>query len=308
MSGRYPRERCSVGRFWRNTMKRIKLTANRIIGLICLITGVILSMVSLGATSVILAFAGLAIFIGGSDKHFVALRAFKLKKFGYIVLFDAVFWLVTVGAAWLMGRVLNARAEALKLQIDPTSIAANAAAQSSLMKNFFVLMVVLVIVYIVVELIAYTFFRGLIWLTILNKKPPKKFFVRFFGANTVWWLIWFLPALFILGGLKQEFTMIAFPILFVLYLHLTTLFHYTYVVTKSFKKAIKTAFSTGFGSIHKFIVPYSFVFLMYFVLLHLYLFLPQEGIESFIATLIFVILYLAWYRLYIAEILKQLRI
>ncbi len=303
MSGRHCRH-CSLGRIWRNTMKKQLLKPNIIIGIICLIAGIILSVIRLEFASVTLALAGLAILIKGSDKHFSALRAFRPKTFGFVVIFDAVFWLITVGAAWLMGQYLNTRTAGIQQELE--SLAAAGALEQAL-SGFYIVLVVLFVIYLLIELIAYTVFRGFIWLSILNKKP-KKFFLRFLGLNAVWWLIWLLPSIFILGGLKQEFTAIAAPILLVLYLHLTTIVHYVYVSKRSIKKAISAAFTVGFGRIHRFIVPYAFLFLGYFILLNLYLFVPRQGLQSYIATMSFVIIYLAWFRLFMAETLKELKV
>jgi len=92
----------------------------------------------------------------------------------------------------------------------------------------------------------------------------------------------------------------------ILYIHLTSILHYTFTKDLRIGNALKQAFATGIGQIKQFLLPYAYIVLVYFVLLQVFWIVPKTTNFMMFASLLFIVFYLAWYRLYLSQVLKRI--
>ncbi|MEM4263388.1 MAG: hypothetical protein QW666_00650 [Candidatus Woesearchaeota archaeon] len=105
-------------------------------------------------------------------------------------------------------------------------------------------------------------------------------------------------------GTKQNIYWYAAGILLVLYIHLTTVLQYSFAEKQKIGFAIKNAFTTGIGRIKIFLLPGSYAAALYFIILNIFWIVPARYNNFFgVLTLM---LYLAWYRLYMSSILDKI--
>jgi len=154
-------------------------------------------------------------------------------------------------------------------------------------------------------LAAYSFSRNFIWLIILKKKKSAVFFKKFFLLNLAWWLILLVPALIFFGARSEYFI---YLILFFVaaYIHFTTLLHYDFALNMRIGHAIKKSFKLTFVSLKKFLLPYAYVTLVYFILLQVFWFIPADDKIMFFASILFVVFFMAWFRFYMSGVLKRI--
>jgi len=228
----------------------------------------------------------------------------------YSALVDALYWFFTFFIAIIAKNQLVA--EAYKLQsvtLSPAVLADQAAAQQALsvMKWFFVSGALVMVVVLVLEIVVYSACKGLIWLLLLNKKPSRQFFVGFFKLTLLWWLLWLVPGIILMFGLKPNYFAWIGGLGVLVFLHLTSLVHITFANTLSVKKALHSAFDVGILRVHFFIVPYVFAVGLYWLTVQLFNFLPQDQKFMLVAAIIYVIFYLAWFRTFILNYVKTMR-
>jgi len=116
-----------------------------------------------------------------------------------------------------------------------------------------------------------------------------------------------IPFFIIVFGVKPQYLFYVIILFAIEYTHLTSVMHY--ILTKDLRigKALKQAFVLSFSKAAKaFFVPYSFIVIVYLVLLQVFWFVPKDTNTMLFASLLFTVFFLAWYRLYLSLILKRL--
>jgi len=284
-----------------------KLTIPRIIGIILLGLAVLVYPRDGLSTAIWFVIAGLILLLSkkeNSNKYWNKfVDSLKLKKqFGIIMLFDALFWAALVVLTLILTKVLEAPYDQLKLvQFGDSLSLSNVAVYNTIIESFFVTTIISLIVFWLLLITIYSFSRGKIWLTLLNKKASKGFFWRFTGLNLVWCTVWIAITLFFMSTLVQPYGAAVFIILLYLYPHLTTVLHYSYVKSPGFTKNIKKAFGIGIGNLSKFIHPYCYLFIVFVIIYQ-----PQRFAQSNIVlgiTLLGLLAFMAWYRTYLRDII-----
>jgi hypothetical protein len=252
----------------------------------------------LGSFVVAVVLAGLVLIIfpkkKASREFSRFLKSFKLvnKRFVLIAFYDMLclsvfFFVVPLFSAWF------------------TKSIAGVASVSSLLYVLFLLWIYFFAVTLIL-LVAYSVFKGLIWLAILKKKPCARFFKRFFLLNLCWWLVLVIPFFITVFGVKQYYLFYAVVFFAVVYTHLTSVMHYVFTRDFLVGRALKQAFVTGLVRIKDFLVPYSFIVIVYLVLLQVFWFVPKDTKTMLFASLLFTVFFLAWYRLYLSLVLRRL--
>ena len=222
------------------------------------------------------------------------LKSFKQinKRFVFIAFYDMLCLSVFFVAVPLFSRWFTSNLGAVAGLQDVFSL-------------FFMLLVYFAGVTLIL-LLAYTIFKGLIWLALLNKKPSAKYFKKFFLLNLCWWIILFIPFIIVLFGMKQEYLIFALIVFAVGYVHMTSVMHFAFTREPRIGSSLKKAFVIGWGNIKDFLVPYSLIIALYFVLLQVFWIVPKEPNTILFASLLFTVFFLAWYRIYLAQILRNI--
>lgn len=290
-------------------MKKL-ITIPRIIGIALLVIAFLTYKNRGIVQSVLLALAGLVLILSNNEKSAKNWKMFvdslKLKKeFAIIMLFDVLFWTVVAVLSLVLWGFLKSTAENLGLvQLTPQTTITAIAGYNEIIRGFFTEAAVALIVFWLLLVIAYSFSRGLIWLTLLGRNT-KQFFKRFYLLNLGWYTIWVLIILFLMGTQKQAVGAVIFVVLLILYTHLTTILHYSYTKTPEAGKAVGDAFSIGFGRLGLFVQPYVYLFIVYIILYQIQRLAPQNN--TLVITFLVFLAYMAWYRTYFRNILREIK-
>ncbi len=289
------------------------ITTPRIIGAICIVIAIILYLRNAKYFSI--ALAGIILLVAPT-KHAKELfdtfvTTFTRWKLIVITAFyDALFFLLLYGSIYFFRWRLELKAaqtqatttltrEAL---LDPALASQNVTAIRSLM----VLLLVGMLVLIIFNLLTYTISRGLIWTTIADKKPTKKFFLRFLGLNSLWWLIWVPLTLVVAITLKQDpAAKGSIATVLVIATYFTPILHTSFISGKRIGESIGNAFAIGISKLFRFAVPYTYAFIVYIIIFQAFKLVQQQPTKIvFSASMLFVILYIAWLRTYLYQVIK----
>ncbi len=276
----------------------MKNQITRIIGIALLVLSIVAHKY-FGACVVAVVIAGLILLI--FDKRIASrelktfFKSFKLinKRFVLIAFYDMLclsifFLIVPLFSRWF------------------TSKLSNVAGLQGLVSLLFMLWIYFFAVTLIL-LITYTIFKGMIWLTILKKKPNALYFKKLFLLNLCWWLILLIPFFIIIFGVKQNYLFYVIILFAIAYTHLTSVMHYLLTKDLRIGKALKQAFVLSFGRAAKaFLVPYSFIVIVYLILLQVFWVVPKDINTMLFASLLFTVFFLAWYRLYLSLVLKKI--
>jgi hypothetical protein len=220
--------------------------------------------------------------------------------------YDAGFWvLVLLLAFGFMSVMKGPYAQLQGIQLTQESITSGALEQyNGIIHNFLTTAVIALIVLWLLIVTAYSLSRGFIWLTLLEKPTHKPFFVRFEILNLVWCIAWSGLGILVYRSLIASAAPIFFIALILLYLHITTVVHYAYTKHRAFGKAIAEGFGTGIGKFGSFVQPYCYIFIIQIILTNL-LKLVQGGL-ILTATFIVYFVFMAWYRIYMRNVLRRI--
>ena len=282
----------------------------RIIGVALLVIAALVYGTQGALRAALLAIAGLVLVLTPTEtgrKHWQEfLSSWKLnKEFVTIMLYDILFWALLAVLALVLANVLRAPYEQLKLvQFGGESInLGNLQAYNAIIENFFAATIIALIVFWLLVVVAYSLSRGLIWLTLLEKPMQRPFFVRFSLLNIAWCTVWVALAVFFMATMTQPVGAYVFLILLLLYAHLTSVLHYSYTKLRGFGLAIKDAFGVGLGQLGRFAHAYCYFFIIY-VILSQFQRIATGTSELFVTFIIFLV-FMAWYRTYLRNILRH---
>ena len=276
----------------------MKDSITRIIGIVLLVVSM-LAHKYIGVSIALLVIAGLIMLI--SDKKIakkqlnIFRRSFKEvrhKRYYVIALYDilclGVFFLIApMFSNWFVAKM-------------------NTLTANNIFSLLFLLLVYLFAVTLLL-IVAYSVFKGLIWLQVMKKKVSARFLKRFFLLNLCWWLILLIPIFIFVLGAKQEYLFYSVILFAILYVHFTSIMHYVFTNDLRIGKAIKQAFAITFNNIRQFLLPYSYIILVYFIILQIFWIVPKTANIMLFASILFIVFFLAWYRLYLSEILRRIR-
>jgi hypothetical protein len=311
------------------TLKQIA-TIPRIIGIILILFAAYLLKFSPQNTiqAGLIAIVGIILAVTKNDsakKHFKGfIDTFRLKsEFAKIMAYDAGFWvLVALLAFGFISVMKGPYAQLQGIQLTQESITSGALEQyNGIIQSFLTTAVIALIVLWLLIVTAYSLSRGFIWLTLLEKparasaradQPTRKsalplhkpFFVRFGILNLVWCIAWLVLGILVYRSLIASAAPIFFIALILLYLHITTVVHYAYTKHRAFGKSIAEGFGTGIGKFGSFVQPYCYIFIIQIILTNL-LKLAQGGL-ILTATFIAYFVFMAWYRIYMRNILRRI--
>lgn len=169
---------------------------------------------------------------------------------------------------------------------------------------FFWLILYSVLLFIVILLI-WCLFKGLIWNQIFNKKFTFKFYKKFLLVNLLWVVIWLIPIVLFFIFVKQNVLVYLLIIVFILMIYLSYILYIESIKQKKIKEIIKETFRIGFKKIYYFIIPGIVMVILFFILMQLYwLFKGLSQVVQAIIFLIILIVFIAWTRFYVVNVVE----
>lgn len=290
-----------------------ELSIPRIIGALSALIGVLAWVQGQRIQGALLLIAGLLLVLAKKNKglaHWAEfVHSWQLgKKLLVIALLDALFWLALGLLSGIAGILLRKQVEALRaLNLNSPALLSPGVADAGIatFKNAYATSLATLAVFVLLAIIAYALSRGMIWLTILNQEPRLVFFRKFFLLNIIWLLGVLAVFLFVGLAITPAVAAVLFLLLGLLFIHLTTVLHYCFVRVRNIRKALSDAFRIGLGKMGRFVHAYCYVLLAYVIVSQVFRF--ARG-DKFLIGISFIILllFMAWYRLYLGSILKRI--
>ncbi len=243
------------------------------------------------------------------DKYFETMK--NWKTFVITALYEALHWLFIFGAVYfLQWRVMTKMAIAQaqsSLTQEGMQNPVLASQTANALEGFVYFIFISAALALLFGFIVYVISRALIWTTITQQKINKKFLIKFTGLNACWWLVWLpLFALLMIGMSKQPYSKEAITVMLFIAAYFSPITHTLYMKTHKIGYSIGNGIAWGIARVHRFIVPYSYAFVTYVILYQLYR-LAQTTSWIKPVSIVFVILFIAWLRIYIYEIVKEFK-
>lgn len=226
-------------------------------------------------------------------------------------LYDALFWLVAAGSASFYMWKLQTNIEKTQTgmaftkqgMINPTTAGPMADAIQSIM-GFLIWGMIIVLL---LSFIAYYISRTAIWTTITKQKVNKKFLLKYFGINACWWLLWLIPlSFFIIVSTKTPQARTLVIGVFFIAAYFTGILHPLFMRTHKIGYSFGNALGWGISKVHKLIVPYTYAFIIYIIIYQPFK-LIQNTMYVKPASMLLVVIFLAWLRTYIYETVKEFK-
>jgi len=284
----------------------------RIIGIIILALAITAYFFKISGAK-LLAVIG-AILIISPTKHsqeMLKLCIQSIKRWKTIILtalYDAVFWLITAGILFVFIKWESLKSVQAQATIKLTS---EALIQTELLQqnvsglqSFLIYSLIAGLIVITICLAIYTISRALIWTNISKQKLTKKFFLKFLGLNAIWWLIW-LPIYFLIGvAAAKAGTKIVILLLFAITAYFTPILHTLFTKKQLIGHSLGHGIAYGITKFYKLIVPITYALIIYIIIYQPFRLLQNTKFYQ-AATILLVVIYLAWLRTYLYEAIKK---
>jgi len=224
-----------------------------------------------------------------------------LKTFFY----DLGFYILTAVLFVIFAIFIRNKVTSLTQSLDFTALFSNniESINQSLqsLQQVFLFLVLFILVCVILGIILFTFFKGLIWLKLLNKKFSWKFFRKYLALN----LIYLIPVLIIILFIAFKFQNALLTTIFILiFLHFHVLMSYFITKENKIKNAFKQAFKLGIN-IKYFFASYLLVIAAFIILSFILSIIPYNSVKPLINLVIYVF-YFAVSRNYIKNLIQTI--
>ena len=232
-------------------------------------------------------------------------KRINLKIF-LILILDILFYFIFVQAGKFFIKIIQKKAA--NVDLTQNLLGLNQQAGSNLLssvRGFFFFLVFSVILFIILMIINWSVFKGLIWSITTNKKFNLKFLKKFFLLNLIWLPFWFILIFLIAIGVKPTTAPIFMIISLALAFYLTNILYPLFLKDNKINK-IREAFKLGIKKIHYFIVPYAIIIILFFIISNIYSFVAANNNLNQNIAYVLLLVFVAWLRYYFVEIVNKL--
>ncbi len=173
--------------------------------------------------------------------------------------------------------------------------------QTSIASQFVYKAIFLYIFYILLIVLIYTIFKGIIWSIILKKKLKLTYFYKFYTLNLIW--LGTIIILFIL--IQPTSPTIVLPLLLII-TYLTLIINITFTLKEKVFRTLAESFKTSITKLPKYL-PTLILIIITFILLSIVslIFKNASQLIQVIISIIFLLVFMAWSRNYFTLIYKQ---
>lgn len=175
---------------------------------------------------------------------------------------------------------------------------------SSNLKGLYFLIIFMAIFLILLLVLNLSLFKGLNWSLAAKKEFNFKSFKKFLLLNLAWVPFWILLLFLVFIGINPNAINLYLLTILLIAIYLTNILYALFTKENSFN-IIKKTLKIAFAKIHYFIVPYSIMIFLLYLLSKILTFNLQQRI-SFAISILILILVIAWFRLYIVEVVDSI--
>ncbi len=199
----------------------------------------------------------------------------------------------TISAPWI--KVLEKADLDLALQSE-----AKMQELANSLRGFVLFVILTTIIFILLIIINWSFFQGVIYNILLKKKFNMKYLGKFLLLNIIWFIPWTILLFIIIAGSKANYLLISFYTTILIFIHFSSILYILF--TKNSKlKEIKNALKIGILKIHHFILPYIIITITFIILSQLNLL----NINILAIGLVY-LLFFSWIQNYLKEITTEI--
>lgn len=171
------------------------------------------------------------------------------------------------------------------------------------MKAFLYLIIFSAILLSVSIILLASIFKGIIWAKTTKTKISFPLISRFLGLNLVWMSFWFLILFLIIYLVRIELVRIFMIVALVAAIYFTNTL-YTIFMKRQKLSCIFDAIKLNVANIHMFILPYTIIILLAFIIRKLGSLLQLEYSVFLVGAVL--VIYAAFVRYYVSALLKKL--
>lgn len=241
-------------------------------------------------------------YLAGVWKTFIGTFRFRMN-FLLVLAYEILFFLAVAGFGMLLKRWLIS----IGTKYSGISAFLVTPENAAMVKGFFFDSIIAGLGFVALCYVAYVILQAFSWRAVVGESPSTKFILRFAGLNIIWLVPWLLIAWFFIAGLKGNYAAGGVAVLVILFTHLTFIMQHTFAHNnKRVKESIATAFTVGFGKLHKFIVPYLFATVLFILWMQVWRLIPQVTTMGFAGVLLLCVIFApftAWLKFYIHRLL-----
>ena len=230
------------------------------------------------------------------------------KKFWFSYVFDLLFYFLIIASFIFWGSLLKKKAESLA-GVDYASVFLGNTQQMNsaleILQSFYIYLIISLAVLAVLATLIFTFFKGVIWTSLMNRARSYRYFRNLFFAN----VLFVIPFILVLVFLLMKNQGILAGIIFLFVIHFNGLAIYFISSGESIWKSLKKAFNTGV-KIHKFLLFYFLFRVLFFILDLLFGLIRQNFTTNFsagTAILLILVLFLAIVRNGFVKLLDRIK-
>ena len=221
-----------------------------------------------------------------------------------IVILDALFYFLSgyLFIFWLQR--IQAKMAAFNLPQDVASIGYERLQQIvNEAKLFYYLLIFSFILLLIAIIFLSSVLKGIIWTKTTNTKITFALISRFLGLNLIWMGFWFVLVISISLLVEPSLTPAFMIATIILGLYFTNAL-YAIFMKKPMLRTIIASVKLSVAKIHLFLLPYSIILLLFFILVRISAFL-KFGYASFLVGLI-LLFYAAIVRYYISTLVLEI--
>lgn len=186
-----------------------------------------------------------------------------------IVVLDVLFYLLSgyLVVFWLQR--VQAKMATFNIPTDFISMAPEQAQQFvSEIRSFYYLIIISFILLIAAIIFIASILKGIVWAKTTNTKISLKLISKFFGLNLVWIGFWFI-VIFLIAYLFVPASAQIFMIAAIILASYFTNTLYTLFMKRQTFKSIFEAIKLNATKLHLFLLPYSIIYLLFYILIKL---------------------------------------
>jgi len=229
-------------------------------------------------------------------------ESFKNKNILIVAALNVLFFLTTA----IIVEIVKAISKQQMIKVNSLDIS-NLTLQSEsqlqaiagTLKGFAIFAVLTALLFVVLLIINWSFFQGMIYHILSKRKFSLKYFEKFLLLNLIWFIPWIAIFFIILFGVKAGYLVAAFYFLIGLFLHSSFVLYTLFVKGRKLKKMVHLKISIV--KIYHFIIPYTLITITFMIISQLNLLNPHYTIIIGVYLLFF-----SWLQSYTKDIIIKI--
>jgi len=225
------------------------------------------------------------------------------------VIYDLLFYVVFFSGSLVASHLFVRQIDKVKNTIQSVGVLTITNLESTVpvLKSFILSILAIFVGFVILVTIDWTVFKGLIWASMLKKRYSLNYFTKFLLLNLCWFFAWsflVVATALIVRNVKVASLIIIF--IGFLFVHLSWLVSALFTRKQLVWDAIRESLNVGIKKFYIFIVPYTFLLIVFFLVSQLlWLVRPLSNTVELFFSVVILVFFAAFARLFLLEILEN---